>query len=70
MNKVLKQRVMRSLIVTLKGGSSFRGLLFAHDKEAIVLRNVEHLVPGADKPTPVDGELVVLAADVLYMQFV
>lgn len=70
MNRVLKQRVMRTTIVTLKAGSSFRGVLFAHDREAIVLRNVEHLVEGADKPTPVDGELVVLAADVLFMQFV
>lgn len=70
MNRVLRSRVLRTAIVTLKAGSSFRGVLFAHDREALVLRNVELLDATADRPTPVDGELVVLLADVHYLQFV
>lgn len=68
MRHVINQRVRSTVIVTLKGGTSFRGVLFDHDKDAIVLRNTEHLVEGADRPTPVDGELVVLLADVLFLQ--
>jgi hypothetical protein len=69
MKRVLRDRVFRTAIVTLKAGSSFRGVLYSHDREAMVLRNVEHLAEGADKPTPVDGELVVLLTEVLYLQF-
>lgn len=65
----LRKRVRKDVIVTLKEGSTFRGVLFEADRVALVLRNVEHLVAGADRATPVDGELIVLAGDVLFMQF-
>ena len=68
MRHVLKNRLRSEVILTLKGGSSFRGVLFDADREAFVLRNVEHLVERDDRPTPVDGELVVLVADVLFVQ--
>lgn len=69
MNRVLRNRLRSRVIVTLKGGASFRGVLFDADSQAVVLRDVEHLGdrPG---PNPVDGELVVLTADVLYLQLV
>ncbi len=56
------------MIVTLKDGSAFGGVLFDFDSEAIVLRGVELLVSGAERPSPVDGELVVLVADVSFIQ--
>jgi small nuclear ribonucleoprotein (snRNP)-like protein len=60
---------LRSLvIVTLKGGSTFRGLLYDHDQDAVVLRNVEALTTTGLPPTPVDGELIVLMSDVLFLQ--
>jgi len=70
MRHVLKQRLRATVIITLKGGSSFRGVLYDYDPDAVVLRNVTHLADGADSPTPVDGELVVLIADVLFIQLV
>lgn len=67
---MINQRLRKSVIVTLKSGVAFRGVLFDHDRDAFVMRNVEHLHPGADHPTPVDGEIVLLVVDVLHMQFV
>jgi hypothetical protein len=67
--RVLRDRTFHTAIVTLKAGSSFRGVLYAHDREALVLRNVEMLAEPRTV-TPVDGELVVLFADVLYLQFI
>lgn len=68
MRCVLRSRTVRAVIVTLKSGSSFKGVLWQHDAQAIALRNVQLLSP--DAPTPVDGELVVFVADVDTMQFV
>ena len=68
MKHVLRQRVRRQVIVTLKSKASFRGVLFDHDAEALVLRNVELLT--VDAPTPVDGELVVFVVEVDTLQFV
>lgn len=68
MRHVINHRIRSTVIVTLKGGTSFRGVLFDHDRDAVVLRNAEHLVEGADRATPVDGELLVLLADVLFIQ--
>lgn len=68
MRRVLKARVRRTAIVTLKTGPSFRGVLFDHDTEALVLRNADLLTEG-HAPTIVDGEIVILVADVLHLQF-
>jgi small nuclear ribonucleoprotein (snRNP)-like protein len=62
MRRVLKQRVRLPLIVTLKSRVAYRGVLFDHDDQAVVLRNAELLTPSG--PTPVDGELIVFVADV------
>lgn len=67
---VLRQRLRRTVIVTLKDGSSFRAVLFAADKTGFVFRNAEHLDVKTSKATPVDGEIFVLPADVAYLQFV
>lgn len=69
MNRVLKARLRRAVLVTLKNGASFRGVLMECDREALVLRNTEH-VDGRGNPTPVDGELIVLLADVQFIQMV
>lgn len=68
MKRVIRHRLRSTAIVTLHDGSSFRGVLYDFDSEAFVLRNVEHLVSGVERSVPVDGELVVLAADVAYIQ--
>jgi small nuclear ribonucleoprotein (snRNP)-like protein len=64
---VLRNRLRSHVIITLKAGQSFRGVLYDHDRDALVLRNTEHL-EGQGGPTPVDGELLVLIADVAFIQ--
>lgn len=69
MRRLLRQRLRRKVIVTLKSGDAFSGVLFEVDPESIVLRDVE--APGAGTrgaTVPVDGELLILRCDVAYMQ--
>lgn len=68
---VLNRRIRSTVILTLKSGAAFQGVLFEADRTAYVLRNASLLEPTTNPDasvTPVDGELVVLAADVAYMQ--
>lgn len=68
MNHVLKTRLHYRLIVTLKSGAAFQGVLWEQDRQALVLRDCE-AIPGTNQqPVPVDGELVVLLTDVDYIQ--
>lgn len=70
MRRVLKRRVKRSVLVTTKTQDAFRGVLWDWDRDACVLRNAEQMTNAtADRPfVPVDGELVILVADVAYVQ--
>lgn len=71
MNRVLRNHLRHTTIVTLKSGAAFRGVLYLVDKEAFVLRNCELVEAGSDRiPVAVDGELVILRPDVHYLQFV
>jgi small nuclear ribonucleoprotein (snRNP)-like protein len=66
---LLADRGRRQVLVTLKSGAAFRGVLYATDREALVLREAQALAYGAQKATvPVEGELVALRADVDYLQ--
>lgn len=67
--RVMRTRLRRTAIVTLKGGSSFRGVLFEWDRECVVLRNAEALDVGQKRETvSVDGEIVLLRGDVEFVQ--
>lgn len=65
---VVESQVRESVIVTLKSGDAFRGVLFEHDDRALVLRNAVALSAATQTMQPVDGELVVLWVDVAYLQ--
>lgn len=67
MRFVLRRRHLKTLIVTLNTGESFRGVLREHDAEAWVLMSAEVLKPN-EAPVPVDGELIVLTANIAYTQ--
>jgi small nuclear ribonucleoprotein (snRNP)-like protein len=67
-SRVLRDRLRTSVILTMKDSAAFRGVLWAADDHAMVLRNVEHLGEGKLGPVLVDGELVVLNADVQFIQ--
>lgn len=70
MNFVLRKRVNVRLIVTLKAGQSFAGVLWSQDHQALVLRNASALGEGdqGEAPIPVDGEVIILLVDVAYIQ--
>jgi small nuclear ribonucleoprotein (snRNP)-like protein len=65
----LRLRLRHTAILTTKTGDAFRGVLWATDRDVFVLRNCEHLDRQTSNVTAVDGEVVVLVADVAYVQF-
>lgn len=68
---VLNRRVRARVVLTLKSGESFEGVLWEADATAFVLRNVTALSASTNPEpnvTPVDGELVVLSGDVAFIQ--
>ena len=68
-DRLLRERLCDKVVVTLKTGPSFSGVLYAADDRAVILRdtqalgaahNGDHLV--------VDGELVLFRSDIEYVQ--
>lgn len=68
MRHVLRRRHLKVVIVTLKTGETFRGVLWQHDSEALVLRNTESLRGNEAAGVAVDGELILQRADVAFIQ--
>lgn len=67
---ILRDRLVRQVLVTLKTGDAFRGVFYQRDGEAIVLRNAELADPRSDKQfIAAGGEVVILVADIAYLQF-
>lgn len=68
-SRVLRQRLREKVVVTLKDGAAFAGVLYDDDGKVLVLRQAEVIdtVPGNNN-TPVDGELLLYAVDVAYLQ--
>jgi len=67
--RLLRLRIHKRVLVSLKSGESFAGVLYDADSEAFVLRNAEALgVAERGAPLPVDGEVVILRADVAFVQ--
>lgn len=68
-SRVISSRLRERVIVTTKTGDSFAGLLFSHDTKALVLREAEALGAGERRTNlALDGEIIVLLADVAYIQ--
>lgn len=68
-SRLLKERLLERVVVTLKSGQSFEGLLYDLDPHAWFLRD-SFAVGAGEKNTnlPLDGELIVLAADIAFVQ--
>jgi small nuclear ribonucleoprotein (snRNP)-like protein len=70
LKRILRTRVRRQVLVTTKSGDTFRGVFFEHDSEAVVLRNAELADPRSDRKfIAANGEVVILVAEVAYLQF-
>lgn len=67
-NRIMRTRHRRTVIVTLKSGLAFRGVLFDSDLTALVLRSAEAVAPGSPGPVPVDGEVVIQGSEVEFIQ--
>lgn len=63
---IIRRRLRERLVVTLKTGEAFDGVLFEADRGAWVLRNASAL--GGTKAVPVDGEVLILTSDIAYAQ--
>lgn len=69
MNRVIKTRLRDKVLVTTKDGAAFAGVLFEADDKALVLRQAEALGAADDKSNvPLDGEVLILLADVAFIQ--
>lgn len=67
--RALARRLRHRLVVTLKDGTSFDGLLAEADARVWVLVQANaHGVGDRGEDVPVDGELIVLVADVQFAQ--
>jgi hypothetical protein len=65
----LRTRLRTVVVVTLKTGQSFRGVLWDTDKDVWVLKNTDALSGGASgEDVGLDGELIVLTNDIAYAQ--
>jgi small nuclear ribonucleoprotein (snRNP)-like protein len=62
----LQSRMRSDVIVTLKTGASFAGVLYERDALVMVLRQAVDLQP--NNPVPIDGELLVRWAEVDFVQ--
>lgn len=68
-SRLLRDRTAARVIVTLKSGASFGGVLFAVDDRVWVLREAAAIGAGEHRSNLlVDGELLVLAGDIAYVQ--
>lgn len=66
---VLRNRWRDRVVVTTKTGESFAGVLWSNDNKALVLRSAAALGAGENRTDlPLDGEVIVLLADVAYLQ--
>lgn len=65
---LLKGVLLKKVLVTLKTGEGFSGLLHSFDRDVVVLVNVLLERDGDQKPIPADGALYIIRGDVAYMQ--
>lgn len=66
---ILTERTHAKVIVTLKSGDAFRGVLREQDARALVLVNADGLSMGErGTDASVDGEVVILREEINYLQ--
>lgn len=68
-SKILRSRLRERFLVTTKDGATFSGLLYSEDHRCLVLHDAEAIGTGENKTNlPIDGEIIILLADVAYLQ--
>ena len=67
-DRLVRGRLRDELIVTMKSGEAFRGVLTEADSRSFVMRNAKALTDATARPVPVDGELILDRAQIDYFQ--
>lgn len=68
-DRLLRECLCDKVVVTLKSGSAFAGVLFAADDRVVLLRDTQALgaAPSGDH-VAVDGELILFRSDIDFLQ--
>jgi small nuclear ribonucleoprotein (snRNP)-like protein len=66
--RIIRNHLRHRVVVTLKDGSAFSGVLYQADSEAWLLREAQLDAGPKREPVGVDGELLILRPDVAYLQ--
>lgn len=67
MRHLFRQRLRKQVIVTLKDGSAFAGVLFAVDPELVIMRNTASIGDHGER-VPVDGEVLLPRGEIAFYQ--
>jgi hypothetical protein len=68
-DRLLRERLCDKVVVTLKTGAAFGGVLFEADDRVVILRTAHALeVARPGDNVVVDGELVLFRSDIEYLQ--
>jgi small nuclear ribonucleoprotein (snRNP)-like protein len=67
-DRLLRERLREDVVVTMKSGEAFRGVLFAADGRSFILRDAKALTDASARPVPVDGELILPRDQIDYFQ--
>lgn len=65
-DRLLRSRLREVFLITLDNGDAFRGLLYALDRQSVILRQTETV--NGTEIKPVDGEIVLPRHRIAYMQ--
>lgn len=65
---LLRERLLETVVVEIKTGETFRGLLAACDDRSVVLRNAEAITSATASAVLVDGDLILNRSDVKWFQ--
>lgn len=67
-DRLLRERLREYVVVTLKSGEAFGGVLYGADSRSFVLRDAKALTDASARPVPVDGELILPRDQIDYFQ--
>lgn len=68
-SRLLRERLLTRVIVTLKNGQAFEGLLYELDDRAWFLRDAAAIGAGEKNTNlPLDGEVVLLTSEIAFAQ--
>ena len=68
-SRLLRQRLLSRVVVTLKSGDSFDGVLYDLDDRAWFLRDASAVGAGEKRTNlPLDGEVVLLTSEIAFAQ--